>query len=89
MAATSTIDKIKAYAFPTVLSILWMFIYRDITEMKSDIKMLLQQSSVDKTKIENLERIMYGRKSTAMIIGYEHDKYFKHEEFYNIKKYIL
>lgn len=87
--ATSTIDKIKSYAFPTILSILWMFIYRDITEMKSDIKMLLQQSSIDKTKIENLERMMWGKQSASMIIGYQHDKYFKHEEFFDIKQYIL
>jgi hypothetical protein len=89
MAAISSIDKIKAYAFPTVLSILWMLLYRDITEMKSDIKMLLQQSSIDKTKIENLERMMYGKKSASMIIGYEHDKYFKHEDFFDINNYIL
>lgn len=89
MAVTSTIDKIKAYAFPTVLSILWMLLYRDITEMKSDIKMLLQQSSIDKTKIENLERIMYGKQSATMISEYQHDKYFKHEDFFDIKQYIL
>ena len=87
--ATSTIDKIKAHAFPTVLSILWMLLYRDITEMKSDIKMLLQQSSIDKTKIENLERMMWGKKTATMDLTYQHDKYFKHEDFFDIKQYIL
>jgi hypothetical protein len=83
----NNIEKLKAYIFPTLLSLLWLIIWHDISEMKSDIKMLLAQSNIDKTKIENLERMVYGKVSS--IEEYQHDKYFKHEEFFNIKKYIL
>jgi hypothetical protein len=83
----TNIEKLKAYIFPSLLSLLWLIIWHDISEMKSDIKMLLQQSSVDKTKIENLERMVYGK--VTALNEYPHDKYFKHEEFFNIKKYIL
>jgi len=85
----NNIEKLKAYIFPSLLSLLWLIIWHDISEMKSDIKMLLQQSSVDKTKIENLERMVYGKSTVSFIEEYPHDKFFKHEEFFNIKNYIL
>jgi hypothetical protein len=52
----TTIDYLKAYAFPGVLSVLTMIVYNDIQEVKSDVKALLSQASSDRVKIEYLER---------------------------------
>lgn len=55
-AEKSTIDYVKAYAFPGVLSILIMIVHNDIQEVKSDVKSLLSQASSDRVKIEYLEK---------------------------------
>jgi hypothetical protein len=83
-------DKIKSNIFPATLSVIAMFIWRDISELRSDVKSLLAQSSVDKTKIENLERIIYNKKMPIASLTFPvlHDKYFKHEDFYYVEKYI-
>lgn len=54
--ATSIIDKIKIWASPAILSVLGMMIWADITEMKRDIKRLLEVSSAQQARIESLER---------------------------------
>jgi hypothetical protein len=53
------VDQVKAYFFPTVISIVSLMIWHDISEMKADIKQLIVQSNVDKTRIDNLEREIY------------------------------
>jgi hypothetical protein len=53
------VDQVKAYFFPTVISIVSLMIWHDISEMKTDIKQLIVQSNVDKTRIDNLEREIY------------------------------
>jgi hypothetical protein len=59
--------KVKLWLFPSLVTILGVLIWRDISEMKSDIKSLLAQSNVDKTRIDNLERVIYN-KNTAVIV---------------------
>lgn len=83
-------DTIKSNLLPGAVSIIAMFIWRDINELKSDVKELLAQSNVDKTKIENLERIIYNKKNptSQTYFPFQFDKYFKHEDFYDVKKYI-
>lgn len=79
---------IKLYIFPSLLSILAMMIWRDVSELRSDVKSLLAQSNVDKTKIEILEKevqaleqvVLYKKQPSAML--------FKHEEEFDVKKYI-
>lgn len=61
MATTSTMDKIKVWAFPGMMSILAAIIWQDVQEIKSDTKALLAQSMIDKTRIDNLEREVYGK----------------------------
>lgn len=51
-----TISKIKAWLFPTLVTVLTSMILKDLGELKSDVKQLLAQSNVDKTKIESLEK---------------------------------
>lgn len=54
--ANTTIDKIKIWASPVIVSILGMMIWADVTEMKKDIKRLLEVSSSQQARIESLER---------------------------------
>lgn len=60
----STTDKsqivsaIKEWASPTLIVIVGMLLYRDVTELRTDVKTLLSQSYVDKTRIDNLEKRM-------------------------------
>ena len=90
-------NAIKVYIFPSLLSILAMLIWRDVSELRSDVKSLLAQSNIDKTKIENLEKdvrmleqTMYNKRTANLEIvrPFFYDKYFKHEEFFDISKYI-
>jgi hypothetical protein len=45
--------------FPSLVSVLGMMIWNDVVEIKTDVKALIAQSSVDKTRIDNLEREVY------------------------------
>lgn len=51
--------KLKIWLFPSLVTILGTLIWRDISEMKSDVKALLAQTNIDKTRIDNLERFIY------------------------------
>ena len=97
-------NAVKIYLFPALVTILATLIWRDVTEMRSDIKMLLAQSNIDKTDIQNLKRdvqtlefTVFNKKITASIANNEtkslvfreyRDKYFKPEEIFDITKYI-
>ena len=90
-----TLNTFKLYLFPVLVTILATLIWRDVTEMRADIKMLLAQSNIDKTKIEQLEKdvrsleqSVYTKKTIASIVVTPHDTYFKHEDVFDIKKYI-
>lgn len=95
----SALNALKIYIFPTLVTILAMLIWRDVTELRNDVKALLAQSNIDKTKIENLEKdvktleqAVFNRHLTASTnaidINQYRDKYFKHEDIFDIKKYI-
>lgn len=62
MSTSAAVDKIKVWIFPTLVTIIGMFIWQEIKEIKSDVKALLAQSNIDKTRIDNLERITYPSK---------------------------
>jgi hypothetical protein len=53
---SSIVNNIKLWAFPSLVTILAMMIWRDVTELKSDVKQLLAESASNKTKVERLER---------------------------------
>ena len=55
----SALDEVKAWLFPSIVGILGVIIWQDIKEIKSDIKSLIAQSNIDKTRIDNLERVIY------------------------------
>lgn len=89
-------DTVKAYLFPSLVAILATLIWRDVSEMRADIKMLLAQSNIDKTKIDNLERdvrqleqAVFNKKVVAdSRLPWFMSIYFKPEEQYDVKKYI-
>jgi hypothetical protein len=59
------IEAFKVWIFPTLVSILAMLIWNDVNEIKSDVKALMAQSNIDKTRIDNLERVLYKAAPTA------------------------
>lgn len=66
-------DKIKIWAFPVLVSVVGWFIVntlheikKDLELVKQDVKTLLAQSNIDKTRIDNLERQVYGRLATSL-----------------------
>lgn len=96
-------NSIKLYFFPSLVTILAMLIWRDVSELRSDVKALLAQSNVDKTEIQNLKRdvemlnhqifktpVSGVQDKTAednLKLGYI-DRFFKHEEEFTISKYL-
>lgn len=53
-------DKIKSWMFPGVITVLGALLWNDIREIKTDVKALIAQSNIDKTRIDGLEREVYG-----------------------------
>lgn len=53
------IEAFKVWIFPSLVSILAMMILNDVSEIKADVKALMAQSNIDKTRIDNLERQLY------------------------------
>jgi hypothetical protein len=54
-----TVDSVKVWLFPTLASIIGFLIWSDVSEIKKDVKQLMAQSNIDKTRIDNLERQIY------------------------------
>jgi len=50
---------VKVWIFPSLVSLVALLIWSDVNEIKSDVKMLMAQSNIDKTRIDNLERVVY------------------------------
>lgn len=95
---TNLLNSLKVYLFPTLVTILSTMIWRDVTELRTDVKMLLAQSNIDKTRIDNLQKEVQmlqqkvfqtsPGKTSKLITNLSYDKYFKHEEFYDSDKYL-
>jgi hypothetical protein len=59
MATNNSITAVKSWLFPSLVSILAAVIWHDVNEIKSDVKALMAQSNIDKTRIDNLERAVF------------------------------
>lgn len=81
--------KVKIWLFPSLVTILGTLIWRDVSEMKSDIKALLAQSNIDKTRIDNLERVIYNTDKTAFIKESSKDKEEEHPKLSMYKDIVL
>ena len=54
-----SIAAFKVWVFPTLVSLVSLLIWNDVNEIKSDVKLLMAQSNIDKTRIDNLERQIF------------------------------
>lgn len=54
-----TVTAFKLWVFPSLVSIMSLMIWQEIKEIKSDVKALLGQSNIDKTRIDNIERHLF------------------------------
>jgi hypothetical protein len=59
MNENPNLKSIKLWIFPTLASLVGLLIWSDVNEIKSDVKALMAQSNIDKTRIDNLERVVY------------------------------
>lgn len=68
--SSPAIEAFKVWIFPSLVSILAMMIWNDVNEVKADIKILMAQSNIDKTRIDNLERVVYGGAQSAPAVPF-------------------
>lgn len=61
------VAQIKAWLFPSVITLLAGIIWNDVQEIKADIKALMAQSNIDKTRIDNLERAVFQNKPLSNV----------------------
>jgi hypothetical protein len=54
-----SIAAFKVWIFPTLVSLVSLLIWNDVNEIKADVKLLMAQSNIDKTRIDNLERQLF------------------------------
>jgi hypothetical protein len=59
MRETAPVNAFKVWIFPSLASAMALLIWNDVNEIKSDVKQLMAQSNIDKTRIDNLERQLY------------------------------
>jgi len=59
MNETPNLKSIKVWIFPSLVSLVALLIWSDVNEIKGDVKALMAQSNIDKTRIDNLERVVY------------------------------
>jgi len=59
------IEAFKVWIFPSLVSVVAIMIWNDVNEIKSDVKALMAQSNVDKTRIDNLERNVFKTQASA------------------------
>ena len=62
-----TIAAFKVWVFPSLVSIVSLMIWNDVNEIKADVKALMAQSNIDKTRIDNLERQVYGKTASIPV----------------------
>jgi hypothetical protein len=93
----SIITAVKAWIFPGLLSIATVSMLNDLSQIKSDIRTLMTQSNIDKTRIDNIERrvgnlenSIYLRKDVRqsnLNIVFP-SRYFIKEEEFDVTKYL-
>lgn len=61
-----SIAAFKVWIFPTLVSLVSLLIWNDVNEIKSDVKLLMAQSNIDKTRIDNIERQLFKTNSASL-----------------------
>jgi hypothetical protein len=62
-----SIAAFKVWIFPSLVSLVSLLIWNDVNEIKADVKLLMAQSNIDKTRIDNIERQFYKAAPSASI----------------------
>jgi hypothetical protein len=62
-----SIAAFKVWIFPSLVSLVSLLIWNDVNEIKADVKLLMAQSNIDKTRIDNIERQMF--KTSSIPLG--------------------
>lgn len=70
-----SIAAFKVWIFPTLVSLISLLIWNDVNEIKSDVKLLMAQSNIDKTRIDNLERQIFKTSSAPLAPSNQHIEY--------------
>lgn len=52
---SNTMNVIKQYIAPGLFSIIGLFLWRDVSEMRADLKTLIVKGPVDDIKIQNMQ----------------------------------
>lgn len=55
----ASIAAFKVWIFPSLVSLVSLLIWNDVNEIKADVKILMAQSNIDKTRIDNIERQLF------------------------------
>lgn len=63
--SNQAVNQVKVWLFPTLLGIIATIIWNDVKEIKSDVKLLMAQSNIDKTRIDHLEKQMEDLKKSS------------------------
>ena len=74
-----SLPSIKVWLFPTLVSLVSLLIWNDVNEIKSDVKSLMAQSNIDKTRIDNLERQLFNK--TADVPTTPNKELFDYQQF--------
>lgn len=62
-----SIAAFKVWVFPSLVSLVSLLIWNDVNEIKADVKLLMAQSNIDKTRIDNIEREMFKTSSAPLV----------------------
>lgn len=83
----SIISTIKEWASPSLIVTIGMFLWRDLSELKTDVKLLLIQQGVDEVRIDNVESevnmlktYVFDNKTKEQIIQYPQQPALKQDE---------
>lgn len=53
------VNAIRTWVFPGLAALVGAMMWSTLNEIKADIKTLMSQSAIDKTRIDNLERAVF------------------------------
>ncbi len=59
-------DKFKLWIFPSLASFVGLLILSIASEIRTDMKFLMTQTLTDHARIDNLERVVYGKETANL-----------------------
>ena len=62
-------EKFKLWIFPSLASLVGLLILSIASEIRTDMKFLMTQTLTDHARIDNLERVVYGKELTSSNTG--------------------